>query len=191
MTAIQRDYYKVLQVDAEASPEVITAAYKTLAKRFHPETDLTGVHEIRLAEATRAYGVLHDPAARQRYDLEREDRLHPVGPGPEREPVLMPAVVAPPQRHTSADGTPDGDAMLARSVASGWTPPPTSAEVSMSAGDLRLDFGRYAGWSLYDLAKKDPAYLRWLARHSSGLRFRREISRVLGEPLDDPYAPSR
>ena len=105
--------------------------------------------------------------------------------------MLMPTVVAPPQRHTSADGTPDGDAMLARSAASGWTPPTTSAEVSMSAGDLRLDFGRYAGWSLYDLAKKDPAYLRWLARHSSGLRFRREISRVLGEPLDDPYAPSR
>ena len=86
MTAIQRDYYKVLQVDPEASPEVITAAYKTLAKRFHPETDLTGVHEIRLAELNRAYGVLRDPAARQRYDLEREDRLHPVGPGPEREP---------------------------------------------------------------------------------------------------------
>ena len=60
MTAIQRDYYKVLQVDPEASLEVITAAYKTLAKRFHPETDLTGVHEIRLAELTRAYGVLRD-----------------------------------------------------------------------------------------------------------------------------------
>jgi hypothetical protein len=72
-------------------------------------------------------------------------------------------------------------------------PPPsiTSAEVSMTAGDMRLDFGRYQGWSLYDLAKKDPAYLRWLARHSSGLRFRREISLVLGEPMDDPYAPSR
>jgi curved DNA-binding protein CbpA len=190
VTAIQRDYYKVLQVDPEASPEVITAAYKTLAKRFHPETDLTGVHEIRLAELNRAYGVLRDAAARQRYDLERADRLHPVGPG-EREPVLMPAVLPPPERHTSADGTPDGDAMLARTAASGWTPPLSSAEVSMSAGELRLDFGRYAGWSLYDLAKKDPAYLRWLARHSSGLRFRREISRVLGEPLDDPYAPSR
>ena len=33
--------------------------------------------------------------------------------------------------------------------------------------------------------------MRWLARHSSGLRFRREISLVLGEPMDDPYAPSR
>ena len=191
MTAIQRDYYKVLQVDPEASVEVITAAYKTLAKRFHPETDLTGVHEIRLAELNRAYGVLRDAASRQRYDLEREDRLHPVGPGPEREQVFAPAVVPPPQRHTSADGTPDGDSMLARVQGNGSPPPITSAEVSLAAGDLRLDFGRYEGWSLYDLAKRDPAYLRWLARHSSGLRFRREIARVLGEPLDDPYAPSR
>ena len=149
------------------------------------------MHEIRLGELNRAYGVLRDVDARQRYDMERADRLNPVGPGREPEPDLAPVVVAPSARHTSADGTPDGDSMLARTIASGWTPPPTSAEVSMSAGDLRLDFGRYEGWSLYDLAKQDPAYLRWWARHSSGLRFRREIARVLGEPLDDPYAPSR
>ncbi|HEY8178159.1 MAG TPA: DnaJ domain-containing protein [Candidatus Limnocylindria bacterium] len=189
MTAVQRDYYKVLQVDPEASLEVITAAYRTLAKRFHPETDLTGVHEIRVAELNRAFDVLRDAAARQRYDLERADRLQPVGPGP--EPILTPAVVAPPRHHTSADGTPDGDSMLSRTGASGGPPPMTSAEVASSAGELRLDFGRYEGWSLYDLAKQDPAYLRWLARHSSGLRFRREIARVLGDPLDDPYAPSR
>ncbi len=191
MTAIQRDFYKVLQVDPEASNEVITAAYKTLAKRFHPETDLTGVHEIRKAELDRAYGVLMDAAARERYDIERADRLNPVGPGLEPEPALMPTLVAPSQRYHSADGTPDGDSMVSRSTANGQPPPLTSAETAMTAGDLRLDFGRYQGWSLYDLAKRDPAYLRWLARHSSGLRFRREIGRVLGEPLDDPYAPSR
>ena len=191
MTTIQRDYYKVLQVDPEASPDVITAAYKTLAKRLHPETDLTGVHEIRMAELERAYGVLKDARTRQRYDIEREELLNPVGPGNEPEPVLTPVLVAPPQRHTSADGTPDGDTMLARYASDRALAPMTSAEVSLAAGDLILDFGRYQGWSLYDLAKKDPAYLKWLARHSSGLRFRREIARVLGERLDDPYAPSR
>jgi len=189
MTTIQRDYYKVLQVDPEASAEVITAAYKTLAKRFHPETDLTGVHEIRLAELNRAYDVLHNAASRQRYDLERADQMNPVGPGSQPEPIHAPVTVAPAQRFTSADGTPDGDAMLSRNGETSQTI--TSAEVSMLAGEMRLDFGRYEGWSLYDLAKRDPAYLRWLARHSSGLRFRREISRVLGEPLEDPYAPSR
>jgi curved DNA-binding protein CbpA len=43
-----------------------------------------------------------------------------------------------------------------------------------------LDFGRYEGWSIGELAQRDPDYLRWLARHSSGLRFRREIEALLG-----------
>ena len=48
---------------------------------------------------------------------------------------------------------------------------------------LILDFGRYAGWCIGDLARHDPDYLRWLCRHSSGLRFRDAIMRVLpGEP---------
>jgi curved DNA-binding protein CbpA len=42
-----------------------------------------------------------------------------------------------------------------------------------------LDFGRYAGWSIADLARRDPDYLRWLRRHSSGIRFRREIDATL------------
>lgn|GEM_PF-2076401 len=47
----------------------------------------------------------------------------------------------------------------------------------------RLDFGHYAGYSLEELAATDPDYLRWLARHPSGVRYRGEISRVLGITL--------
>jgi hypothetical protein len=43
-----------------------------------------------------------------------------------------------------------------------------------------LDFGHYAGRSIEELAELDPDYLRWLARHPSGARFRAEIERVLG-----------
>lgn len=46
-------------------------------------------------------------------------------------------------------------------------------------GQVILDFGRYAGWRIADLARHDPDYLRWLCRHSSGLRFRDAIVRVL------------
>lgn len=42
-----------------------------------------------------------------------------------------------------------------------------------------LDFGRYAGWSIADLARQDPDYLQWLSRHSSGIRYRTEIAKVL------------
>ena len=42
-----------------------------------------------------------------------------------------------------------------------------------------LNFGRYAGWSLRDLARRDPDYVLWLSRHSSGIRYRTEIYGIL------------
>jgi curved DNA-binding protein CbpA len=44
-----------------------------------------------------------------------------------------------------------------------------------------LDFGRYNGWTIRRLALEDPDYLRWLSRHSSGIRYRREIEVALRE----------
>ena len=47
-----------------------------------------------------------------------------------------------------------------------------------SSGSV-LGFGRYNGWSLADLARRDPEYLLWLSRHSSGIRYRTEIYSIL------------
>lgn len=44
-----------------------------------------------------------------------------------------------------------------------------------------VDFGQYAGWRLADIARRDPRYLRWLSRQVSGVRYRAEIERVLGQ----------
>lgn len=49
-----------------------------------------------------------------------------------------------------------------------------------------LDFGHYAGRSIAELAEADPDYLRWLARHPSGARYRAEIQRVLASAV--PHA---
>ena len=49
-------------------------------------------------------------------------------------------------------------------------------------GEVRgevIDFGRYSGWKVADLARHDPDYLRWLSRHSTGVRFRDAIVRSL------------
>ena len=59
------------------------------------------------------------------------------------------------------------------------------APAAKSAGGV-LDLGRYRGWSLADLAKHDPDYLRWLSRHSSGLRYRGEIEGLLRKPGPPP-----
>lgn len=66
------------------------------------------------------------------------------------------------------------------------TPRPDPAPASMAPRTRPpqpdvLDFGRYEGWSLRDLARHDPDYLRWLSRHGSGLRHRRRIAELLDE----------
>ncbi len=55
---------------------------------------------------------------------------------------------------------------------------------------MTIDFGRYQGWTLKDLAKHDPDYLRFLSRHSSGVRYRNQIAQLLPD-LSEPAAPSR
>lgn len=50
----------------------------------------------------------------------------------------------------------------------------------------RLDFGHHAGRTIAELATIDPDYLRWLARHPSGFRYRAEIARVMSEAV--PHA---
>jgi len=46
-----------------------------------------------------------------------------------------------------------------------------------------LDFGHHAGRTIAELAEEDPEYLRWLARHPSGMRYRAEIQRVLASAV--------
>jgi uncharacterized protein (DUF3820 family) len=49
-----------------------------------------------------------------------------------------------------------------------------------------IDFGHYAGHTVAELAETDPDYLRWLARHPSGVRYRAEIARVLASAVPHP-----
>lgn len=58
---------------------------------------------------------------------------------------------------------------------------PKDAVAPSAAGSSVLDFGRYSGWRLRDLVRQDPDYLRWLARHSSGFRYRSEINELIPE----------
>jgi curved DNA-binding protein CbpA len=46
-------------------------------------------------------------------------------------------------------------------------------------GSNVIDFGRYTGYTLEQLRRVDPEYLRWLSRHSAGIRYRRRIQELL------------
>lgn len=69
-----KDYYEILQVNEKASIEIIEKAYKTLAKKYHPDlqTDETKrkFAEEKLKDLNEAYKVLSDDFLREQYDEE-------------------------------------------------------------------------------------------------------------------------
>jgi hypothetical protein len=63
-----RTAYQVLQVDPMAEQEVVDAAYKRLALKYHPDTSKAPDASDRMREIIEAHGVLTDPRKRERYD---------------------------------------------------------------------------------------------------------------------------
>ena len=89
--APQPSLYDLLQVSPRADPQVIQAAYRVLARNYHPDvsSDPEAVRLIR--ELNAAYEVLSDPARRAVYDAQcarsasalrmvRSARVPPSGP---------------------------------------------------------------------------------------------------------------
>ncbi len=60
--------YQQLQVDPAADPEVIDAAYRRLAMRYHPDRDKSDEAVARMQVLNEAKRVLSDPLSRARYD---------------------------------------------------------------------------------------------------------------------------
>jgi hypothetical protein len=90
-----RSLYEILQVDPRAEPEVLEAAFRRLARKYHPDVSLTSDSAARMKELNAAYAVLRDPARRADYDralLDPEDTWS-EDPGsrtaPEPEPVVQ------------------------------------------------------------------------------------------------------
>ena len=61
--AEKRDYYEVLGVGRQATPEELKKAYRRLARQCHPDVNRDDPHaEERFKELGEAYEVLTDPA---------------------------------------------------------------------------------------------------------------------------------
>ena len=69
MAENKRDYYEVLGVQKNASEDEIKKAYRSLAKKYHPDMNPGDKDaEMRFKEANEAYAVLSDSEKRSKYD---------------------------------------------------------------------------------------------------------------------------
>jgi curved DNA-binding protein len=62
------DFYAVLGVDRDATVQDLQRAYRTLARRYHPDVNKEPGAEDRFKQVGEAYEVLSDPESRARYD---------------------------------------------------------------------------------------------------------------------------
>lgn len=63
-----KDYYAILGVQRTASADEIRRAYRTLARKYHPDVSTEGDAEERFNEVQQAYEVLSDEEKRRAYD---------------------------------------------------------------------------------------------------------------------------
>jgi DnaJ-class molecular chaperone len=131
-----------------ADEEIISAVYRKLAQRYHPDVDASPEAARRMAEINEAYATLRDPEKRKKYDewlASRRDRRR-----------LDHLIVQPGDLRYGSAGKPEG--------------PATGSVVT---------FGRYQGWTLGQIKRRDPEFLEWFARTTSGHRYREEIAQLL------------
>ena len=64
----KRDYYEVLGVSKNASDDEIKKAYRSLAKKYHPDVCKEPDAEEKFKEVQEAYDVLSDPQKREQYN---------------------------------------------------------------------------------------------------------------------------
>jgi molecular chaperone DnaJ len=64
----KRDYYEMLGVPRTASADELKSAFRTLARKYHPDVNKSPDAEAKFKEVNEAYAVLSDPQKRDAYD---------------------------------------------------------------------------------------------------------------------------
>ena len=75
---MEKNYYEILEVDKKASNEIIEKAYKTLAKKYHPDlqsNEIQKEYEEKMKLINEAYSVLSDDYKKSTYDEQLQNNI--------------------------------------------------------------------------------------------------------------------
>jgi curved DNA-binding protein CbpA len=177
------DPYKVLQVDPEAEEEVIAAAYRRLARKYHPDVGGGSDAAARMTALNAAWALIGDPVRRAAFDRQRAveaalgRRMADAG----ASSAGRSSAPSPGPETVSRDWTSGRS-----STGGGYDPSMRTADGAGAAGappgnpsGSVLNFGRFAGWSLGEIARTDLGYIEWLERMPIGRPYRDEIDAIL------------
>ena len=157
-----RTYYQSSMVDPEADPDIISVVHRRLAQRFHPDVDPARKRAPACSRSTR-------PGTRSRTPRSASGTT-PSSPSA--------ATAAETDRFVKrAAPVPEPDPITGRPPWGEAGPPPAGPR----KGPV-LDFGRYRGWTLDQIARQDRDFLEWLQRHPAGRLYRVELEQLLGRP---------
>ncbi len=159
----RKNYYQILMVDQSADADILAVVHRRLAQRYHPDLDPGDDARQLMLEINQAYDVLRNPERRARYDQELAAR---------RDRRQGDRYV---KRATDPGPTSTGASAMASERPYGEAGPPPRG---VARGSV-LDFGRYKGWSLGQIAAHDPDFLEWLERSPGGRQYRAEIAALL------------
>jgi curved DNA-binding protein CbpA len=204
------DPYKILQVDSEAEDEVIQAAYRRLAQKYHPDVATGPDAAARMAGINAAWEILRDPGRRAAHDLSRRlaardaergaaTSAQPASEGDRQQPSSSASSSGPHGGRSTPPG-PGAGAPPRRpeTVSSDWTSGRSSQGGGYDPGEMGspdglgaagpppgdptgpvLNFGRYAGWSVGEIARRDLDYIEWLDRMPIGRTYRDDLDGIL------------
>lgn len=148
--------YRTLQVDPCASTAVIRAAYRELARVFHPDV---GGDPGEMKRINAAWAILGDPKRRAAFDSARAASLQ-----------------ASDVRVTTSSIRSDGH----------WSATPAATASDDHAGPPPghpsgpvLTYGRYKGWSLGEIARMDRRFIEWFKRTPAGRAMARDVDAAL------------
>ena len=213
------DPYKVLQIDPAADDEIVQVVYRRLARKYHPDVTPGPEAATRMIEINAAMELLSDPLRRAAYDRERaiRERLGAEPGEPGRSAAGGGSASGGGAASSGSAGTsaprPDasGQPLRPQTVSRAWTSGRSSVGGGYDPSRMRtadghgaagpppgnpsgtvLNFGRYSGWSLGEIARGDLEYLEWLDRMAIGRIYREELDGLLRKagrrrsaPVDD------